>query len=95
MPKTVGKEKIIACKCGYKSEETKELSIKEKRVETGHQIVVVDENEGQAMPIVDEECPKCKHKKAYFWLQQTRAGDEPETRFFRCVECKHTWREYS
>ncbi|MBI2108536.1 transcription factor S, partial [Candidatus Woesearchaeota archaeon] len=31
---------------------------------------------------------------AYFWLVQTRAGDEPETKFLRCEKCSHTWRDY-
>ncbi|MFX1287916.1 MAG: transcription factor S, partial [Promethearchaeota archaeon] len=26
--------------------------------------------------------------------EQTRSADEPSTSFFRCLECKHTWREY-
>jgi DNA-directed RNA polymerase subunit M len=32
---------------------------------------------------------------AYFWTQQTRGADEPETRFFKCTKCSHTWREYA
>ena len=44
---------------------------------------------------VKEDCPKCGHSKAFWWEEQTRASDEPETSFFRCVSCKHTWREYS
>jgi DNA-directed RNA polymerase subunit M len=27
-------------------------------------------------------------------LRQLRAADESEVRFFRCTECKHTWRQY-
>ncbi|MEK6946569.1 MAG: transcription factor S, partial [Nanoarchaeota archaeon] len=34
------------------------------------------------------------HKTAYFWLVQTRAGDEPETKFLKCEKCGHTWRDY-
>jgi len=26
---------------------------------------------------------------------QTRAADEPPTRFYRCTKCGHTWREYA
>ncbi|MEM1938535.1 MAG: transcription factor S [Acidilobaceae archaeon] len=40
-------------------------------------------------------CPKCGHDKAYFWMMQTRAADEPPTRFYRCIRCNHTWREYA
>ena len=38
--------------------------------------------------------PKCDHKEAWFWTSQTRAGDEAETKFFKCTKCRHTWREY-
>ena len=40
------------------------------------------------------ECPKCRHKKAYYWTVQTRAGDEAETKFLKCEKCSHTWRDY-
>ncbi len=46
------------------------------------------------LPTVEEECPKCGHKKAYFWIEQTRASDEPPTRFYKCKKCGHVWREY-
>jgi len=95
MPKTIGEKKVIACSCGYKSEDTKKLEFKEKHVVKNNQIEIVEEGIGGAMPLTDEECPKCKHGKAYYWLQQTRSADEPETRFYRCANCKHTWREYS
>lgn len=38
-------------------------------------------------------CPKCSHKKAYFFQLQTRSADEPMTTFFRCVQCAHRWKE--
>ncbi|EFD93116.1 MAG: Transcription factor TFIIS [Candidatus Parvarchaeum acidophilus ARMAN-5] len=41
------------------------------------------------------ECPKCKEKKIVSWMEQTRASDEPPTRFYKCVNCGYTWREYS
>ena len=40
------------------------------------------------------ECPKCKNKEAFWYMRQTRAADEPTTRFYICTECKHKWREY-
>lgn len=37
------------------------------------------------------ECPEC-HKKEVTWRsQQTRAGDEAETIFYKCT-CGHNWR---
>ncbi len=86
------KKGIIACpRCSYKSkQEAKE--IKEKVAATKPLDVI--EEEKTSYPLVDRECPKCHHKKAYFWEIQTRAGDEPATQFFKCEKCKHTWRHY-
>jgi len=55
---------------------------------------IVDGNQKEDLPIVNEDCPECGHDKAYFWTKQTRASDEPETKFYRCVKCRKTWREY-
>lgn len=46
-------------------------------------------------PVTEAECPKCKNSQAQWWSKQTRASDEPETRFFKCTACKHTWRDAS
>jgi DNA-directed RNA polymerase subunit M len=89
----VPKDKKMHCpKCGFKSKETETTEIKEK-VKQEKDVEVV-EKETEAYPLVDQECPKCGHKKAYFWEIQTRAGDEPATQFFKCEKCKHTWRKY-
>jgi len=95
MPKTIGNKKVIACSCGYKSGDTDNLAIKQKTREKHLNVEVVEEGMGESLPLVDEECKKCGHGKAFYWQVQTRAGDEPETRFFRCEKCKHTWRDYS
>lgn len=47
------------------------------------------------MPETSAECPECRHAKAYYWMEQTRAADEPPTRFYKCVKCGNVWREYS
>ena len=74
------------------SKQAKTLTSKSKQKEEV-EVAVVDEK-AESRPVVDAECRKCGHDKAYFWSKQTRAGDEAETRFFRCVECGNTWREY-
>ncbi len=45
-------------------------------------------------PKMKADCPKCKNNEVWWWTEQTRAADEPETSFFRCTKCRHTWREY-
>ena len=57
------------------------------------EVAVVDEK-AETRPIVSAECRACSNDQAYFWTRQTRAGDEAETRFFRCTRCAKTWREY-
>ncbi|HLC67503.1 MAG TPA: transcription factor S [archaeon] len=60
---------------------------------TKEKIEVIEDNTPD-LPVMDKDCKKCKNKKAYYWLIQTRSADEPPTQFFRCTECGHTWREY-
>lgn len=43
----------------------------------------------------DVICDECDHRKAWYTIKQTGAADEPPTRFFKCQECGHRWREYS
>jgi DNA-directed RNA polymerase subunit M len=45
------------------------------------------------MPTTRTECPKCANKDAFWWMVQTRGADESTTQFFRCTQCKYTWRE--
>jgi DNA-directed RNA polymerase subunit M len=94
MPKLVKGKKILACSCGYRSEGEMSLSDKKKKVEKDVE-VIDEEAEQNVMPLVEIKCNKCGHNKAYFWEVQTRAGDEPPTKFFKCEKCKHTWRDYS
>ena len=93
IPKQQGKKTVMYCpKCGFKSKDTETIETKET-IKQGKDIEVIDK-EQESNPLVDQECPKCGHDKAYFWEVQTRAGDEPATQFFKCEKCKHTWRKY-
>ena len=93
MPKKEKGKNVMSCSCGY-SDKAAKTEIKEV-VEQQDEIQVIEEGaQDDQLPITDAKCEKCSHDKARFWLVQTRAGDEPETRFFKCVECKHVWREY-
>ena len=38
-------------------------------------------------------CGKCKKRECTFYSMQTRASDEPETIFIRCVNCGHQFRQ--
>ncbi|MEK6818942.1 MAG: transcription factor S [Nanoarchaeota archaeon] len=78
--------------CNHKSKKKPKLKTSEK-MEKRETVAVVKEQD-DINPIVDVKCPKCKNKKCYFWTQQTRSADESETKFYKCTECKHTWRVY-
>ena len=87
--------KTISCSCGYISRNKKGLVLKEKNVTGKGDRIAVIGKKIEALPKIKEECPKCRHKEAYFWTVQARAADEAETRFFECVKCGHRWRSYS
>ncbi|MBT5021500.1 transcription factor S [Candidatus Woesearchaeota archaeon] len=94
VPKKDGNRKIMACSCGYKSEHEMTPRLSEKSAADVAEIEVV-EKEIETLPETQADCSECGNDIAYFWLAQTRAGDEPETKFLRCKKCRHTWRDYS
>ena len=79
--------------CGRKYAKGSKIKISEKVEKEGN--IKIVEQKGEELPVTEITCPKCGNKEAYWWLQQTRAIDEPPTRFYKCTKCKHTWREYS
>lgn len=95
IPKKEDGKKSLVCGCGYRTTDSKEGMIRESVRGKGKSIEVVHNNmELDTLPKINVECPKCKHNKAFYWLVQTRAGDEPETRFNKCEKCGHIWRDY-
>jgi DNA-directed RNA polymerase subunit M len=93
-PKTDKKRKVMACSCGYTNKDVESAQISEKLVKEDKKVSVVEENDN-VLPETDAKCPECGNERAHYWLVQTRAGDEPETKFLKCTKCKHTWRDYS
>jgi DNA-directed RNA polymerase subunit M len=97
-PKEEKGKKYLACSCGYNNKkapaQAKEIMKEVIKKPQKDDLAVVSEDDTH-LPLTDEVCPKCKHGKAFWWSKQTRASDEPETRFLRCEKCKHTWRDRS
>lgn len=91
-PVQKGGKTVLGCSCGYSEKEAAQPIV--ENVKQAQELEVISEDE-QSLPETEEDCPACGNKTAFFWLQQTRAGDEPETKFLRCTKCKHTWRDYS
>ena len=99
LPRKRDGQTVLACpKCGYEkslSNPSAYKLIKQTRRNERESIVVIDrEILVETLPKTKAECPKCGNLEAYYWEMQTRAGDEPATRFFRCTRCGYTWREY-
>lgn len=57
----------------------------------------VNEEGGEeaARPTTERECNVCdKETEQEWWMKQTRASDEPATRFYKCRECGKVQKEY-
>jgi len=88
----VMKTKKFGCpKCSYTPQGKVEMKVEEK-IKKNPRIEVIDEKNSEMYPVTDYDCKKCKNKKAYFWIQQMRSGDEAESKFYKCTKCKNTVR---
>jgi len=92
--------KALFCRCGFHKglslnveDIKKDAKLKGEALDN-NLIIVSQEDKISVHPIVKKYCPKFTSKEAEAWQEQTRSADEPSTSFFRCIECKHTWREY-
>jgi DNA-directed RNA polymerase subunit M len=96
MPMKKEKTIVLACpKCG---EQTTQSSVVVQKLAKPKESVVVIGKESSAvktLPTTKAICQKCGHGEAFYWMVQTRGGDEAMTQFFRCTKCGATWREYS
>ena len=89
-------KRVLFCSCGFVKKDVEDVEIKESVKKTDKDVEVVsDDDDNKSLTLVDADCPECGHKKAYFWMIQTRAGDEPETKFYKCQKCNHVRRDYS
>jgi transcription factor S len=86
------KTKKFGCpRCSYTAKGKISIKTKEE-IDEQTPVAVVSEKQGEVHPITDYDCEKCGNKKAYFWIRQMRAGDEPESKFYKCIKCKNVVR---
>lgn len=83
--------KFSCRKCGQSSR-NKDLKIIDSNTKKSKLFFVDDKEKDEET--IRAKCPSCGKMKASFWIIQTRAADEPPTKFFKCVACEHTWRDY-
>ncbi len=82
-------------RCGYIRQITDSDQMTRTRVRQEKEIAFFDEADDiSTKPTIATKCPECGHNLAFWWMRQLRSADESEVRFFRCVKCAHTWREY-
>lgn len=80
------KTKFGCSRCDYVERGEVNMEMKESAKEKLG-IAIIDEKEENTNPVVAHECRRCGNKKAYFWIQQMRAGDEAESKFYQCTKC--------
>ena len=91
----VQKKKNMGCpRCTYSSKQKAQKLKTCEKMNERKEVAVFSGKEESTLPIVTEKCKECGHNQAYFWTVQTRASDEAETKFFKCIKCKHTRRDY-
>jgi DNA-directed RNA polymerase subunit M len=92
------KEKIVvlACpKCGQVTRRSDPMVQKFGKAKESIVVIGNKEKNIQTLSRTKVTCQKCGHGEAFYWMVQTRGGDEAMTQFFRCAKCGVTWRESS
>ena len=87
-------EDVTCPSCGKSKKAKEEVSLSQKVDKKENIEILNTKDTTQIHPTTQVECPQCKSTEAYYWTKQTRAADEPETQFFKCVKCSHQWRDY-
>ncbi|MFB6244781.1 MAG: RPA12/RPB9/RPC11 RNA polymerase family protein [Candidatus Nanohaloarchaea archaeon] len=96
-------EKVMECRSCGKIHDTEGESLKiteEKEEDPMDRLnVSKSEDEETLRATTEKECPNCSsdkedEKEHEWWMEQTRASDEPPTRFYECTECGNVHKEY-
>jgi DNA-directed RNA polymerase subunit M len=85
--------------CGATDEQDAELAAEfvSTTEQSGDELIETEEGaEFEGKPTrSDIHCDECGHNVAWYTIKQTGSADEPPTRFFKCKDCGHRWREYN
>jgi DNA-directed RNA polymerase subunit M len=90
---------MVCAECGHEQSRDDEAAAEFVSTEEQSTDDVIETEEGanfEGKPTAnDVVCDDCGHTKAWYTIKQTGSADEPPTRFFKCQECGHRWREYN
>ncbi len=92
---TIPNKGKVSCSCGYSGDTEGKSTLSHKNESKEKEVVVTDTEFNVDAITKEETCPKCGHEEATYTLVQTRSADEPPTKFIKCRNCKHAWRDYS
>ena len=90
---------MVCAECGHEQSRDDEAAAEFVSTEEQSTDDVIETEEGanfEGKPTAnDVVCDDCGHTKAWYTIKQTGSADEPPTRFFKCQDCGHRWREYN
>jgi len=92
-------ETLMKCRsCGeYQDVDEEDFKVTEEKDEDPMDRLNVNE-EGSTestRPTTEKECKVCgEETEQEWWMEQTRASDEPPTRFYKCKSCNQVYKEY-
>jgi len=87
-------DKWVCTQCGHETLRDEAAEAEMVTTQAQEESEIIESGGGSSgLPTTSADCPNCDNDEAYWYMQQIRAADESETRFFVCTECEHKWRE--
>ncbi len=84
----------VCTQCGHETPRDAATETEMVTTQAQEESEIIESGGGSSgLPTTSANCPECDNDEAYWYMQQIRAADESETRFFVCTECEHKWRE--
>ena len=84
----------VCTQCGHETLRDEAAEAEMVTTQAQEESEIIESGGGSSgLPTTSADCPDCDNDEAYWYMQQIRAADESETRFFVCTSCEHKWRE--
>lgn len=93
-----GENRMKCRSCGAYQDDVnvEEMKVTEEKEDDPMDRLNVNDGEEEATrPTTTKECKNCgEETEQEWWMEQTRASDEPETRFYKCRQCGNVYKVY-